>query len=338
MNLKNLLKNDESILIIASRPLDLDCLGSGLILKKYLERLDKKVQLFFPMKMTEQEKEQNSWLPYFNEVKDKDTREILSSKNFDTLFLIDGANLVQFYDASETTDNPPDLTIYNKRIHIDHHQNIENLGTHTIHNPKVSSTAEIILSKIIPQNFIDKKIVTLGYAAIAGDTGNFRWNFYPSSLKLCGLLLEKGADSSVFLDKYFFSKTKSYFEMLAFAIQNTEYFDDLGTSFLFLPYEKLRSASIDEDKLKILKQAFQSDLARTITGCPRGIIFYEKEPGNLKVSGRGSNLHNKISLPDLFAELGGNSGGHFHAASLETEGVFEELKKSLIEAIKRYSL
>ncbi len=121
MDIKNLLKHDKSALIIASRPLDLDCLGSGLILKKYLEHLGKDVRLFFPMEMTEEEKDFNKWLPYFDEVEGKDTREILSSKNFDVLFLLDGANLVQFYDSSETTDNPPNLAIYDKRIHIDHH-------------------------------------------------------------------------------------------------------------------------------------------------------------------------------------------------------------------------
>ena len=335
MDLRKLLKNDKSALIIASRPLDLDCLGSGLILKKYLEHLGKKVRLFFSMGMTAEEKEFNSWLPYFNEVEDKDTREILSRKNFDALFLLDGANLIQFYDSSETKDNSPNLSIYDKRIHIDHHQKIESLGTHTLHNSQASATAEIILTEVVPEDFIDKNMATLGYAAVAGDTGNFRWNFSPSTLRLATMLLEKGADTLLFLDKYFFSKTKTYFEMLAFAIENVEYFEDLGTMFLFLPYEKLQASGIDESKLQKLKKTFDEGFSRLVEDYPRGVMLYEKFPGKIRCSTRGANLRNKISLPELLADVGGNSGGHFHAAGLQIEGNFEEVKKSLLAVLQR---
>jgi len=243
--------------------------------------------------------------------------------------------LIQFYDSSETTDNPPDLSIYERRIHIDHHQKIENLGTHTIHNPKAAAVAEIILTEIVPKDFIDKNIATLGYAAIAGDTGNFRWNFSPSTLRLAAMLLEKGADALLFLDKYFFSKTRVYFEMLAFAIENTKYVDDLGTMFLFLPYKQLQAEGIDEVKLKILGKAFDESFSRLVAGYPRGIMLYEELPGKIRCSARGANLRNKISLPELLAEIGGNSGGHFHAAGLQIEGNFEEVKKSLIAALKK---
>lgn len=335
MNIKKLLKNDKTALIIASRPLDLDCLGSGLILKKYLEHLGKEVRLMFPMEMTKEEKEQNNWLPYFDEVEDRDTREILSRKNFDVLILVDGANLIQFYDSSETADNPPNLSIYDKRIHTDHHQEIENLGTHTLHNSEAAATAEILLTEVVPESFIDKNIATLGYTAVAGDTGNFRWNFSPKTLRLTAMLLEKRADTLLFLDKYFFSKTKNYFEMLAFAIENTEYFGDLGTALLFLPCRKLREEHIDGDKLSMLKMAFDTEFARRVAGYPRGILLYEKKPGEIRCSARGANLRNKVSLLELLAEVGGNSGGHFHAAGLQVEGNFEEVKKSLLIALEK---
>ena len=335
MNLERLLKKDKSVLIIASRPLDLDCLGSGLILKKYLEHLGKEVRLMFPMEMTKEEKKKNAWLPYFDEVEGEDTREILSHKNFDVLIMVDGGNLIQFYDSSETTDNSPDLSIYDKRIHIDHHQKSENLGTYSLHNSKAAAAAEIILTKIIPKDFIDRDIATLGYAAVAGDTGNFRWNFSSSTLRLAAMLLGKGADTLLFLDKYFFSQSRIYFEMLAFAIENVEYADELGTAFLFLPYEKLQAAGIDENKLEELEQAFNATVARTVTSYPRGIILYEKVPGKIRCSTRGANLRNKISFPELLAEIGGNSGGHFHAAGLQIEGNFEEVKKSLPTTLQR---
>jgi len=149
------------------------------------------------------------------------------------------------------------------------------------------------------------------------------------------MLLERGADPLLFLDKYFFSNTRIYFEMLAFAVENVEYFDDLGTMFLFLPYEKLRAAKIGESALKDLKRAFKNEFARRVVGFPRGIILYEKSPGKIRGSGRGNNLHNKVSLPDLFVEIEGNGGGHFNAAAFRTEGIFEEVKKLLLAALQR---
>jgi len=335
MDLGKILKNNRSILIIASRPLDLDCLGSGLILKKYLEHLGKDVRLFFPKEMTKEEKKRHSWLPYFDEVEDQDTREILDRKNFEVLILLDGANLVQFYDSSKTLDNPPNLDIYDKRIHIDHHTKIENLGTHTLHDPKAAAVAEIILTKVIPEGFIDKDIATLGYAAVAGDTGNFRWNFSPKTLQLAARLLERGADTLLFLDKYFFSKTRTYFEILAFAIENTEYFDNLGTMILFLPYEKLRAEGIGETKLRELEKAFNDGFSRLVEDYPRGFMLYEEFPGKIRCSARGASLRNKINLPELLAEVGGSSGGHFHAAGLQIEGDFEEVKKFLLTALRK---
>ena len=72
---QHLFSKDQSFLILCSKPLDSDSLGSGLILKKYLESLGKKCKLVFPREITEEEKAMNSYLPYFDEIETKDTRE-----------------------------------------------------------------------------------------------------------------------------------------------------------------------------------------------------------------------------------------------------------------------
>lgn len=331
-----ILKGTKTVLIIGSRPLDFDSIGSGLILKKYLENSNKKVDLFFPASLRKEEKEEFSFLPYFDEVTDKDTREVLREKNYDVLILIDGSNLVQFYDSSQNASNIPDLKIYDKIIHIDHHfGNPEKLGTYKIHDSKVSSTAELIATRIIPDKFIDKKIATLIYAAIVGDTGNFKWNFYPGTLKLASFLLDHGAQALEIINNLYFSKSKTSLEMTAFAISNIEYFEDIGTMFLFLPFEKLKEEEIDENKLNELKEAFSEELAKTVKGYPRGIFLYEKKPGEVHISARGNNLDNKINLPDLFSKLGGNGGGHFNATALNISNDFEEVKDSLIKLIQQ---
>lgn len=331
-----IVENIKTVLIIASRPLDFDCLGSGLVLKKYLESLGKKVTLMWPGKMSKEEKDFNSFLPYFEEVVDQDTREVLAKKNFDLLILVDGANFGQFYDYDKSGETPF-LRNYDQRVWVDHHQmSPEKLGTEIFKDSKASSTMEVILEQILPEDFIDKNIATLSYAALVGDTGNFQWNFSPKTLTLASMLLEKGAEVLIILDKYFSSKTKTYLKMLSYAIENVEYFDDLKTVFLFLPFQKLQTDNIDEVKLADLKRAFKIEISKSIQGYSRGIVIYETQFGKIGISARGNNLSNKISFPKFLAELGGNSGGHFHAAGAHIEGDFTEIKAKLLDLVKKY--
>lgn len=332
-----IINKNKTILIIASDPLDFDCLGSGLILKKYLESLGKQVTLMWPGEITQEEKEYFNFLPYFDEVIFKDTREILKKKNFDVLIFVDSSSLVQFYNTDETNNNPPDLSIYDTRIHIDHHQdNGQNLGTYTIGDNKASATAKLILERIIPPEFVDEKIATLGYAAIVGDTGNFKWQFNDGTLEIANFLISKKADYAFIIDKLYCSYPKLRLEMLALAIANIEYFDQIGTLLLCLPYKKLQEEKIDENRFHELKEAFCEVIAGKIKGYARGIIISEKKPGRIGISSRGNSLHNKINMPKVLTELNPQGGGHINSCGTEVQGEFEEVKKALLELIKKY--
>ncbi|MDP2672952.1 MAG: DHHA1 domain-containing protein, partial [Nanoarchaeota archaeon] len=327
----------KTVLIIASDPVDFDCLGSGLILKKYLESLGKSVTLMWPGEISKEEKEYFSFLPFFSEVIFADTREVLKKKNFDVLVLVDGSSLGQFYDTSKTMDNPPDLSIYDTRVHIDHHlDNGQELGTYTIKEVGASAATKIILEKIIPRDFVDEKIATLGYAAILWDTGNFKWQFNDGTLEIANFLLEKGAEVDFLLNKLYSSYPKLRLEMLVLAISNIEYNDQLKTLFLFLPYQKFQTEKITEEKFAELREVFADEIAGKIAGYDRGILIHEREPNKIRISARGNNLYNKINLPKLLSEITPQGGGHFNACGAEVKGEFEEVKKELLKLILKY--
>lgn len=188
--LDELIGKTQTVLIIGSRPLDFDCLGTGLVLKKYLESKGRKVTFMFPGKISRGDKDYYGILPYFEEIITADTRMVLSKRNFDLLVLLDGSNWMQFYDST---------------------------------------------------------------------------------------------------------------------------------------------------RLDVLKYAFLEEMARKIPEYPRGIIMWEQEPGNINIHARGSNRCNNISLPELFAKLSGNSGGHFNAAGMGIEGNFKEVREKLVRQIKEES-
>jgi len=54
---QHLFSKDQSFLMLCSKPLDSDSLGSGLILKKYLESLGKNVNWYFHEKLPKKKKQ-----------------------------------------------------------------------------------------------------------------------------------------------------------------------------------------------------------------------------------------------------------------------------------------
>ncbi len=323
----------KTALVISSDPLDPDCICSGLITKKYLESLGIQTRQVFPREKTKKQKEAFSYLPFFNEVEFTDTRLLLAQKNFDLLVMVDGGNLNQFYDTSESFDNSINLDIYEKRVNIDHHLTNQKLGDLMIHRVEVSSATELAL-ELLPDEFITPEIATLGYAGIVGDTGNFKWNFFSSTLKMAAKLIEKGANTEQILEKFFFSKTRQDLELLRFVLDNIIFVEELRTCFLYLPIELLTKNQIDREKLDIIKDIFKAEFARSIQGYDRGFILVPKNEKFISVSGRGSNLNNKIALPELLDQLNGRGGGHFNAAGTDVEGTFDEIKEKLLSALK----
>jgi nanoRNase/pAp phosphatase (c-di-AMP/oligoRNAs hydrolase) len=297
-----------------------------LILKKYLESLGKVVTLLFSGNINADEKKKHSFLPYFEEIKFEDSRGYLSSQKADILILIDGTNLAQFYNIT-STEKVPTLDCYNKIIHIDHHQSLpEKLGTWTLQK-QLSSTAEVILTEIVPFNFVTEKIATLGYAAIVGDTGNFRWAISKSTFDLSAKLVDRGADYKEVVDSFFFERSKLFWEMTSYVVNNLEYDEKLGSMFVYLPFNKFKN-DLDSHKLVVLKDAFE-EIARTVEGYSRGFLVYEEKPGVVVISSRGNNLRNKINLPEMLKELGGNGGGHANACRADLKGDFDKIVKDL---------
>jgi len=72
-----------------------------------------------------------------------------------------------------------------------------------------------------------------------------------------------------------------------------------------------------------------------VNGYARGVFMFEKEEYAITIHARGSNYSNTVNLPDLFLAIGGNGGGHFHAAGMTTQGDFQTIYKKLIATMKK---
>lgn len=332
------IEGSKKIIIITSQPLDPDCISSGILLKKYLEYLKYDVTFRFPRELTKEEIEQYDYIPFYEEFTKnaKDTRDILTESNFDTLILLDGVNWIQFYDSKNTTLPTPLLDKSKKIIQIDHHPgDPENLTQLQIKNVKASSVTEILINDVLPENFLTTELSTLAYIGIMGDTGNFNWNFTSNTMEVAAKLLNKGVNPTEAIDKMFFTKKREYMEMLKYCLENIEYDDELKTIFLLLSFDKLKIDNIDANLYKILIKAFIEHIAKHIKGYERGLVISEpEEKGLIRVNARGNNSTNKINLPELFKIVGGNGGGHFNASGMQTKSEFKQFVLTLKQEIK----
>ncbi len=331
------IQGSKKILLITSQPLDADCISSGLVMKRYLEHLGLDVTFRFPRELTQEEIAKHNYMPLFSEFTHADTRTLLADSSFDTIILLDGTNLIQFYDYTNRELPEPVLEQSKKIIQIDHHSGEpEKLANLQIKDKTASSTIEIILAEIVPHDFLDKDLATLAYTGLVGDTGNFRWGFTSTTLSLAAMLLAKGVDATEAIEHMFSMKDKNYIEGLKYVLENIEYDDELSTIFLFLPFAKLKNDKIDVEKFRSIEAAFLEAISKNIAGYARGIIVSEfTSKKSLKIRGKGSNLHNKISLSDLWKTLGGNGGGHFHSAAMEIEADFAEFTMLMKREIKK---
>lgn len=327
----------KKVLVITSQPLDPDCISSGIVMKKYLEKLKLDVTLRFPRHLTVEEIQINEYLPLFDELSCEDTRDLINSGSFDTVVLLDGTNWVQFYDNENTLLPPPSLGKVKKVFQIDHHLGDPELLTdNKIKDSSASSTIEIILSKVVPPSFLDEDLATLSYIGIMGDTGNFRWNFNSNTFKLASLLIDSGADPTEAIEKMFFTKSKEYMEVYKYTLDSIEYDDELRTIFMFLPKSTMDKDNLDERKCKVIKDVFINEIAKGVAEYHRGVFVSEVgDKGTVKVSARGSTLYNTINLPDLWKSLGGNGGGHFNASGMEIKGDFLEIKELIKDGIRK---
>jgi phosphoesterase RecJ-like protein len=328
---KQLISDSKSVLILVSRPIDLDCLGSGIGLASYLRRGGKKVDLYSAFDIPSPVDE----LPLFETVtKDKVTD--LDFGGYDLVIAIDGGNPRQF--AQVASDEEFNFAGVRNLLNIDHHEGNLHFSKFEIWDPQASSTSEVILGSIVETESLDKNEATLFYAGLVGDTGNFKYNFTSHTLDLASRLLNKGADQEFIIDKYFYHNKKSDFRVFSEAIRKTEFNEDLGYSMLVIDEKewkkhlKVRHSDI-ESGIYLYKNLFM----RAIQGIKMGFLLVKTGKGYF-VQYRGNAYRNSFSIFDIAEEMDSTGQGHANAGGFLIKGDdLEAITKKLERAIAKLS-
>ena len=208
---------------------------------------------------------------------------------------------------------------------LDHHSCHDDLACYRFVDSGAGACAEIIYRVInrMIQGKIPEKTASLLYAALAADTGGFRYaNTTPYTHKIAAKLIECGANHFQICRNLFEMKSKTALAAEAFAMENVKYLCGGKISYVRITEaDKERCGFEDEDTYDVI------NVIRRVEGVKVAILARERTPGVYKISTRSTG---DIDMARICAMFGG--GGHAGAAGCSVaEGDVEETVDKIIK-------
>lgn len=206
---------------------------------------------------------------------------------------------------------------------LDHHATHENFSKYYLTDAHAAACAEIVyhvISRMLNEE-ITERIASLLYAALAADTGGFRYaNTTPGTHKIAAHLIEKGASHAEICRNLFECKTKTALAAEAFAMANVSYCCGGKISYVKITKnDKLAHGFEDEDTYDVI------NVIRRVDGVKVAILMREKDDGTYKISTRSAG---EVDVSKICAIFGG--GGHAGAAGCS---VAPEMADSALQRI-----
>ncbi len=322
--IKDLLKSPRKISILIHRNPDGDAIGSGLALKKILEKNNHEVEMISPNTVPDYLR----WLPGADKIRVFDnnknrTRKILNDS--DLIFTLDFNDLSRAgNDFGKELEKMKDK----KFIMIDHHLYPKDYADVQISDSTKSSTAEMVydvIKALDEEEKIDKDIATNLYTGIMTDTGSFKFPATTShTMKVAGELMDKGAEHNKIQTRIYDSFSKDKLDLLGQALKNL----------VFLPQYKTAYITLNQDELKKFNykkgdtEGFVN-YGLSLSDADFAVMFLENEDGGVRISFRS-----KGDFPaNEFASEYFNGGGHKNAAGGRSEETIDEAVKLFLEKL-----
>ncbi len=325
--IKDVIKNSKRIIIVISRPIDNDCLASGLVLYNQLRRIWKKdVDIISP----ENVKSYHNHLPLIEKIEFKDTKNVNFFK-YDLVVALDGGNTRQFAQVEEDSDF--DFSGFENVLNIDHHSGNTHFAKWEIWDVGYSSTCEILMDTILDLERLSKNEATLLYAGIIGDSGNFKYNFSGRTMKFASMLIEKGANYRYLLNEMFYNFEECHFNVLIWCIKNTKFDYQKRISKLVINEDDTKDQiGYDFETVKNGLYLYKKYFALAIRGIDINII-YSVRKNLVVVTIAGKDYENKIPLTQVRKFLKAQGGGHFNLVVFSMKGEFLDIYKKVESAI-----
>ena len=325
--LKGLLEQPKTIVVVPHRNPDGDAYGSCLALSHHLKYTGHKVTVISPNDAPEFLK----WLPgagdiiIFEEAEAKATEvlnkaELIFTLDFNALHRVGTAMQKQL----ETLAIP--------FVMVDHHEQPENYATITYSDSSMSSTSEMVFhlfSKLNALDTIDAPIATCLYTGILTDTGSFK---YPSTtsitMRIAADLLSRGIDHTRIHNNLYDTNSFNRLQLLGTALRNLRTVNDTGAAYI-----TLSQAEMSRHNFKKGDTEGFVNYGLSLKGIVLAVIFIEdQKQGIVKISFRSKG---KFSV-NKFARAHFNGGGHDNAAGGRSELSLKETVNKFLTILPQY--
>ena len=238
-----------------------------------------------------------------------------SEVEHDVFFALDCGDEARLGDAAKYFRSA------SKTVCIDDH--ISNLSFAQLNyiEPEASSASELVCN-LMEEDKITKEIAEALYMGIIHDTGVFQYSCTSShTMKIAGMLMDKGIDFSKIVDDTYYSKTYVQNQILGRALLESVMMLDNKIVFTALRQKDLAFYGVTYKDLDGIVQQL-----RNTKGVEAAIFLYETGPQEYKVSMRSNGA---VDVSKIACYFGG--GGHVRAAGCTMQGSVYDVVNNLVD-------
>lgn len=313
LELLDFLRKEDGFLIATHINPDGDCLGSAIALSMSLQKLGKKTVLLCKDPVPQQYR----FLPGHEKFITFESLQPLAF-SLQPLILVDCNDIDRIGDKSQISNFKFQISAV-----IDHHESESPFGDIRWVKPDSAATGLMIyhIIKELGIKITEDMAVNL-YAAIAVDTGNFRYeNTTPEVLRVASDLMEAGAKPHVIYRWLFEAWSEGRFDLFMRVINTLERED--GIAIVKVTREMFEETSTSPDDTEHFVE-----FPRIMKDVKVSVLFREIDDTYYKISLRSKDDINVARVAETFG-----GGGHKNAAGCRIKADFETAKRELIKAI-----
>lgn len=302
------LKNCNNVYILIHQSPDGDCIGAGFALNYILKSMGKRSAVLcsddFPKK--------------FDFITNVDNNADFEP---DTIIAADVADVKLLGKYNE---------IYGDKIQlcIDHHISNTGYAKYTLLNSGASAACEVLYKLVCAMNIeLSDYAAACIYTGIATDTGCFKFeNTSAETHEIISEIMRNHKLKYAKINREMFDvKSVGMLKMESAVINIMEYYLDGKLTMICITKKLLDSLGVDFSDLDGC-----ANLPLQAEGVEVGITIKEKYDGAYKISMRSAN---DVNVSEICQSLGG--GGHIKAAGCFLEGELDEVKKILVDAVRK---
>lgn len=237
---------------------------------------------------------------------------------FDLGLFLDCADMDRIGTAQALVPNLPAI------INIDHHSSNRAYGTMNFIDAAAGACGEVVVRLIDALGWqMDRPAATALFAALATDTGSFRYeNTHPETLRTAARLVEAGADVPRVSSEIWDSRSLASLTLLSLVLPTLRVEGGGRVASLAVSQAMVHGAgAVAGDQEGLV------DYPRTLRGVEVALLCAEDRPGVVRVSLRSNRW---VDVSRLAARFGG--GGHARAAGCTVAGALDEVRERVVAA------